>query len=355
MWERLGFGARDVVDLLKISVPVVLTFHLEFLLPAINILFLGHLSALDLAASTLGNLYCNTTGTSWAFGLITASDTLCSQAFGAGQRKRAVLVSLRATFILSLCCLPVAALWVASKAIMLHLDQQPEVVTLAYQYILIRLSSMWPQYMFEVWKKHLQAQGKTSPPMVILIATTFLDLGVISLMVLYFELGFISAPLAIAITQWFAFLALIVYIIADERRMMQGVSMSTCAYLAAAVSCGLYRPRAEYRELADTKSGETPGLEGSDDSDAEAPPQAPPVPSGMHGGLAVFTAAEVKASWQFSVADVCHQWWEYIKLGLAGASQTFLEWGCFEIAALMVGMLGTVSNNTELPTTFTSN
>jgi MATE family multidrug resistance protein len=54
------------------------------------VLFLGHLPDPEaLGAGTLSTMYLNITGNTVGMGLATAMDTLCSQAYGAGDKKQA--------------------------------------------------------------------------------------------------------------------------------------------------------------------------------------------------------------------------------------------------------------------------
>ena len=67
------------------------------------------------------------TGFTVGFGIATAMDTLCSQAFGANNKKGIGLILQRALLIELLLCIPIGALWIFAEPILLRLQQQPEV------------------------------------------------------------------------------------------------------------------------------------------------------------------------------------------------------------------------------------
>lgn len=56
-------------------------------------------------------MFINTTGFAVCIGLVTAMDTLTSQAYGAKNFRLLGLISQRAALIITICCVPVSVLW----------------------------------------------------------------------------------------------------------------------------------------------------------------------------------------------------------------------------------------------------
>jgi hypothetical protein len=104
--------ARELRVMVSLALPCVASYFFSFAVLLVNLLFVGHLGADELAAAALGTvctrtaahahgkhrsqrismlcvyacsvqMYCNVTGYAIGIGLLSAMDTLCSQAFGA--------------------------------------------------------------------------------------------------------------------------------------------------------------------------------------------------------------------------------------------------------------------------------
>jgi MATE family, multidrug and toxin extrusion protein len=81
-------GSADLRELLRLAAlagPVMGAYVLQMSLGLCNILFVGHIGQLELAAAALGNMYLNVTGYSVVVGLLSAMDTLCGM-YGIGRR-----------------------------------------------------------------------------------------------------------------------------------------------------------------------------------------------------------------------------------------------------------------------------
>lgn len=113
-------------------------------------------------------MLCNISGYSIGFGMLSALDTLISQAYGAKEYRQMGLFSQRAMAILTLCCIPIIFLWRNGTAFILHhalfIDSDTAALSgLWAQYISF---GVWPSFMFEVMKKFLQGQNIIWPIMI---------------------------------------------------------------------------------------------------------------------------------------------------------------------------------------------
>ncbi len=86
-------------------------------------IFAGHINKDVLAAAGLGRTFCTFAGIPIALGFVSACDTLCSQAYGAGNYKKIGIVVQRVSLITIILMLPVAALWMNSEKILIALGQ----------------------------------------------------------------------------------------------------------------------------------------------------------------------------------------------------------------------------------------
>ncbi len=98
---------------------------LVFFIPITMIFVVGHLGKDLLAAAGLGLSFCTLTGIVFAAGFINACDTLCSQAFGAGNYRKIGIVTQRAIVLSIVTMFPIVSLWINSEKILLALGQEP--------------------------------------------------------------------------------------------------------------------------------------------------------------------------------------------------------------------------------------
>ncbi|KAJ2727191.1 ethionine resistance protein [Coemansia sp. Benny D115] len=152
------------------SVPVILTYLLQYSFSFINLLVLGHIGANELAAAALVNMTLVVAVYSPAIGLASALDTFCSTAFTASRDKTLVGFHLQrgliAVTVLFLAIAPV--LWKA-ETVFIWLRQEPQVSRLCGRLMQIQLLGAPAWMYFECIKRFLQAQGIMHASTVILI------------------------------------------------------------------------------------------------------------------------------------------------------------------------------------------
>ena len=109
----------------------------------------------------VGSMLCNISGYSIGFGMLSALDTLISQAYGAKEYRQMGLFAQRAMAILTLCCIPIIFLWRNGTTFILHhaLFIDLETATLSGIWAKYISFGVWPSFMFEVLKKFMQGQN----------------------------------------------------------------------------------------------------------------------------------------------------------------------------------------------------
>ncbi|KAG0171790.1 hypothetical protein DFQ28_006422 [Apophysomyces sp. BC1034] len=201
--------------LLNNSLPIIGTYLLEHSLQIASIFTLGHLGPTELAAATLATMFANVSAMSVAFGMTTALDTLCSQAWTGAKNKKLVGIHLqRALLILGLTYIPIAFVWWNAERILLVMKQDPALAMNAGLFLRILVFGAPAFIAFEAVKKFLQAQGIMKASTYVLLIASPLNFGMNYMMVYVkpFQLGFAGAPLATSISYWLMLLLLIAYI-----------------------------------------------------------------------------------------------------------------------------------------------
>jgi MATE family multidrug resistance protein len=145
-------------------------------------------------------------------GLATALDTLCSQCYGSGHKELVGVYCQRMMLILLILSAPIAVLWAFSEPIFLSLLPDVETAILCSRYLKIIIFAIPGYGAFEAGKRFLQAQGLFRATTYILLVGAPLHASFLWLFVWKLELGFIGAPISVALTRTILPLLLVAYV-----------------------------------------------------------------------------------------------------------------------------------------------
>ena len=95
-------------------VPVIITYGADFLINIVQLMFVGHIGSTEMAGAALAASYCNVTGYSVIIGLLSAMDTLTSQAYGANKPRQIGVTVQQSVVVVILYSILVLPLWVVS-------------------------------------------------------------------------------------------------------------------------------------------------------------------------------------------------------------------------------------------------
>lgn len=160
---------REAKVIGKYSLPLMVTFLLQYSLTVASIFTIGHLGKEELGAVSLASMTVTITGNAVYSGLATSLDTLCSQAYGSGKRKLVGLQMLRMVYFLWIITIPIMVLWYFSEHILAKIVPETEVAKMAGLYLKVALLGTPGFACFESGKRYLQAQGVFSASLYVLI------------------------------------------------------------------------------------------------------------------------------------------------------------------------------------------
>ena len=160
---------REAKVIGRYSLPLMVTFLLQYSLTVASVFTIGHLGKEELGAVSLASMTVSITGNAVFSGLATSLDTLCAQAYGSGKRKLVGLQMLRMIYFLWLVTIPIAILWYFSEHILATIVPEQEVAKMAGLYLKIALLGTPGYACFESGKRYLQAQGVFSASLYVLI------------------------------------------------------------------------------------------------------------------------------------------------------------------------------------------
>lgn len=203
---------RETVTIVRYSIPLVVTFVLQYSLTVASIFTLGHVGNVELGAASLASMSANITGFAIFQGLATSLDTLCAQAYGSGKKHLVGLQMQRMVIFLWVIALPIAVVWLFSDVILLKVVPEPEVAHLAGLYLKILILGLPGCATFESAKRYFQAQGLFYASLYVLVVCAPLNAFMNWFFVWRLGWGFVGAPIAVVITQWLLPLGLFLYV-----------------------------------------------------------------------------------------------------------------------------------------------
>ncbi|CDO95533.1 unnamed protein product [Kluyveromyces dobzhanskii CBS 2104] len=183
----------------KTSIPLVFTFLLQNSLSTIALIFAGRVGTLEVGGISIGNVTFAVTSAIF-IGIATCLDTVCPQAFGAGNYQMVGLYFQRGVAISLMFAVPVVAFWYNSEYLLAFLVKDDDIVHIAAVYLRTMILSLPGYILFECGKKYLQAQGDYVTGQNILFVCAPLNILLNYLFVLKYKFGYIGSPIAIVLS-----------------------------------------------------------------------------------------------------------------------------------------------------------
>ncbi|KAG7396301.1 hypothetical protein PHYBOEH_002526 [Phytophthora boehmeriae] len=185
---------RELQTLLKLVYPVVLATALEFTPGFTSIILAGHLKSANVQqfvdAATLSSMFMNVTAYSVGFGLTSALDTLCSQAFGARRLDKIGIYFQSGLIVVSVSFSAVFLFNWYSERFLLAMGQDPEVAQLAQKFSRWVLLGVPFVFMYELIRKALQAQNIMRPLVVMAIIGNLVNIVAGFVLAYHTSMGF---------------------------------------------------------------------------------------------------------------------------------------------------------------------
>jgi MATE family multidrug resistance protein len=205
---------KEINKLFHHSIPLIITFFLEQIFSLVCVVFVGHLGTEELAAVSMASMT-STIVLAIFEGIATSLDTLCPQAYGAGQHRYVGIHTQRCSFFSLMLFIPAAMFWYFSGYFLSFMIRNDGVLILTQKFLRILIFAGPPYILFENGKRFLQAQGIFDAGTYILFITAPLNI-LLNWLLVYsktFGLGYIGAPIASVINFWAMFILLVFYIV----------------------------------------------------------------------------------------------------------------------------------------------
>ncbi|GMM32128.1 hypothetical protein DAMA08_048730 [Martiniozyma asiatica (nom. inval.)] len=200
--------------MLKSSLPLMVTFLLQYSLTVASVFSVGNLGSNELAAVSLSNLLANISSYGIIQGIASSLSTLCPQAYGRRDYHQVGLYSMRCFIILMLLFIPIFLFWFyGAYPLLSALITEEKACKLAADYLAVLVWGVPGFIIFEVLKQFLQAQGIFHASTYVLVFCAPLNL-LLNFWLVWDEsigLGFIGAPISVVITNWLMAILLLFY------------------------------------------------------------------------------------------------------------------------------------------------
>ncbi|KAI3785233.1 hypothetical protein L1987_44348 [Smallanthus sonchifolius] len=188
--------AEEVKRSCYIALPMVGVTVSQNLLRVVSMSMVGHLGELELAGTAVATSLTNVTGFSLLFGMASALETLCGQAYGAHQYHKLGTYTYGAMISLILVCFPISILWVYIDKLLILLGQDPLISAEARKFSVWLIPTLFPYSILQLFIRYLLSQSLIFPMLWSSVAVLVLHVPVCWALV--FKLGFGTAGAALA-------------------------------------------------------------------------------------------------------------------------------------------------------------
>ncbi|XP_049384378.1 protein DETOXIFICATION 14-like isoform X2 [Solanum stenotomum] len=203
---------EEVKEASRIALPMIVVTVSQYLLRVSPMIMLGHLGELSLSSASIATSLCNVTGYSVLFGMCSALETLCGQAYGAGQYRKLGTFTYSAIICLFLVCIPVSVLWIFTDKLLILMGQDPSIATEAGKYAIWLIPTLFPYAILQSLVRYLQAQSLILPMLLSAVVSLCFQVTICWVFIFKLNLGIIGAALSIGLSYWLNVILLILYV-----------------------------------------------------------------------------------------------------------------------------------------------
>ncbi|KAF0694378.1 Aste57867_14747 [Aphanomyces stellatus] len=171
----------ELPRLVRLAGPVIFTMMMEVLPAMSSIMLVGQMHTPKLQiyvdAVAFSTMYFNITSMASLMGLATALDTLCTQAYGAGQTAKFGVYLMSSLLGLLLVLIPVSLLNIFSGEILVFLGQDAEIAAYSKTFLTYATLGLPGYCVYNVLKKMLQAHNIVHPMAYMVVLCNVIHIG----------------------------------------------------------------------------------------------------------------------------------------------------------------------------------
>ncbi|KAL0341358.1 UNVERIFIED_CONTAM: protein DETOXIFICATION 35 [Sesamum radiatum] len=223
----------------RIGGPIVIHILCQYGGTFVATIFVGHLGDVDLSAFTIASTVVGTFAFGFMLGMGSALETLCGQAFGAGQVHMLGVYMQRSMIILLATCILLLPIYIFATPILKLLGQQDEIAHLAGYYTRFLIPQLFSLAIIFPTQKFLQAQSKVFVLAWVAVLVLVSQIFWCWLFIDVFGWGTIGVAVAYDLTSWGTGVVQFVYVVGWCKDGWKGFSSSMFCDIWAFVKLSL--------------------------------------------------------------------------------------------------------------------
>ncbi|GMH08964.1 hypothetical protein Nepgr_010804 [Nepenthes gracilis] len=216
----------ESVKMWKIAAPIACNILCLYGTNSLTNIFAGHIGDVELSAVAISLSVFGALSFGFMLGMASALETLCGQAFGAGQLYMLGIYMQRSWIILCISCIVFLPIYLFATSIVKFLGQDDEIAELAGNFTILVIPQLFSLAIQFPTQKFLQAQGKVSVMAWIGFAALVLHVGMLWVFIFVCGWGLVGAAAAFNITTWGITAAQVVYVVGWCKDSWNGLSWS---------------------------------------------------------------------------------------------------------------------------------
>ncbi|XP_048427097.1 protein DETOXIFICATION 35-like [Pyrus x bretschneideri] len=202
----------ETVKLWQIGGSAVINLMCMYGANSVIVLFAGHVGTIELSAISISLSVIATFTYGFMLGMGSALETLCGQAFGAGQIHMLGIYMQRSCIILFVTAFLLLPIYIFATPILKWLGQEDDIANEAGKFTLQIIPQLFSLAINFPAEKFLQAQRKVKVLAWIAVLALVIHIGMLALFMYVFDWGTLGAAVSFNLTRWGISIAQAVYI-----------------------------------------------------------------------------------------------------------------------------------------------
>ncbi|KAI4328814.1 hypothetical protein L6164_021140 [Bauhinia variegata] len=214
----------ETAKLWSIAGPIAFNIFCNYGINSFTNIFVGHMGDLELSAVAISLSVISNFSFGFLLGMGSALETLCGQAFGAGQVEMLGIYMQRSWIILTSACFFLLPLYIFAKPILILLGQEHDIAMLAGEFTIQTIPQMFSLAINFPTQKFLQAQSRVGVLAWIGFIALLLHIFILYLFLKVFGWGTAGAAAAYDISAWVIAVGQVVYVVGWCKEGWRGLS-----------------------------------------------------------------------------------------------------------------------------------